>query len=166
MQKFLIAIGLVASCFTGATSSASTERLLFDVGFFQSDVSLDLGKYRSFLNELDKSGIEVKTETLHLVRALSSFFKNSGQEINADLIEKGLRGCEDFNDSCARVIDMQNPGVKWRDKDFAGEIVLPTLILRHDLTVVTHGKAKRLQEIMKQFDQNVVLPTGNPLPIF
>lgn len=144
-------------------SSGLTQRLLFSVSFFQSNISPDLSQYRLFLRELEKNGLEIQSENLYPVREVAVFQKLAGQEINELLMVKGLHGCSEFDDVCIRLIDRLNPGTNWKNKDFSGDIDLPMLTLRHDLVVVVGDKAQKLNEIMKKFNQNIMTPIGNPV---
>lgn len=146
----------------GMASTGSTLRLLFSVSFFQGNISPDLSKYRSFLSELEKNGLEIQSENLYPVREVAAFQKQVGLEINELLMVNGLHGCSKFDDVCIRLIDRLNPSTDWKKKEFSGDIDLPMLTLRHDLVVVVGDKAQKLNEIMKKFKQNIATPIGNP----
>ncbi len=114
------------------------------------------------MKELEKIGLEIQSETLYPIREIGYFEKKKGQEIDASVVVNGFHGCSSFDDGCARIIDNLNPGLNWKIKDFAGEIALPMLTLRHDLTIVTGDKTQKLQELKKQFSGNITELEGNP----
>jgi hypothetical protein len=144
-------------------SSGLTQRLLFSVSFFQGNISPDLAQYRLFLRELEKNGIEIQSENLYPVREVTVFQKLAGQEIDELLMVKGLHGCSQFDAACIRLINRLNPGADWKNKNFADDIDLPLLTLRHDLVVIVLDKAQKLNEIMKKFKQNITTAVGNPI---